>query len=41
LLIIRYLFNLRGDALIKGAVDPLATRTTAADIEAYLQTLMP
>jgi hypothetical protein len=41
LLIIRYLFGLRGDALIAGAVDPLATRKTAADIEAYLQTLMP
>lgn len=41
LLIIRYLFGLRGDALIAGAVDPKATRKTAADIEAYLQTLMP
>jgi hypothetical protein len=41
LLIIRYLFGLRGDALIAGAIDPKATRKTAADIEAYLQTLMP
>jgi hypothetical protein len=41
LLMIRYLFGLRGDALIAGALDPLATRKTALDIEAYLQTLMP
>jgi hypothetical protein len=41
LLILRYLFGLRGSALIAGAVGPLATRTTAAAIEAYLQTLMP
>ena len=41
LLIIRYLFGLRGPALIAGAVGPLATRKTAADIEAYLQTIMP
>ena len=41
LLIIRYLFGLRGDALIAGAVDPLATRKTAAEIEAALQALMP
>jgi len=41
LLIIRYLFGLRGDPLIAGAVGPLATRTTAPAIEAYLQTLMP
>jgi hypothetical protein len=41
LLIIRYLFGLRGSSLIAGAVDPLATRTTAPAIEAYIQTLMP
>ena len=41
LLIIRYLFGLRGSALIAGAVDPLATRKTAEEIEAYLLTLMP
>lgn len=41
LLIIRYRFGLRGDALIAAAVSPGATRTTAATIEAYLQTLMP
>ena len=41
LLVLRYLFGLRGAALIAGAVDAQATRKTAADIEAYLQTLMP
>lgn len=41
LLIIRYLFGLRGSSLIAGAVSPQATRTTAAAIEAYIQTLMP
>jgi hypothetical protein len=41
LLIVRYLFGLRGGSLIAGAVDPLATRTTAAAIEAYIGSLMP
>jgi hypothetical protein len=41
LLILRYLFGLRGDALITGAVGPLAQRKTAADIEVYLQKLLP
>ena len=41
LLIVRYLFGLRDSALIAGAVDPLATRSTAAAIEAYLLTLLP
>jgi len=41
LMIIRYLFGVRGNALITGAVAPLATRTTAAAIETYLQTLLP
>ena len=41
LLIIRYLFGIHGPALIAGALDPLATRKTAPEIEAYLQTLMP
>jgi hypothetical protein len=36
ILIIRYLFDFRGNPLIDGAVAPNATRTTAADIEAYL-----
>jgi uncharacterized repeat protein (TIGR02543 family) len=41
LLIIRYLFGLRGPALIDGALGTAATRTSAADIEAYIQGLMP
>jgi hypothetical protein len=41
LLILRYLLGLRGSALISGALDPLAKRTSAAQIEAYLQTLLP
>jgi hypothetical protein len=41
LLILRYLFRFEGDALIKGAVAGDATRTTAAEIEAHLETLMP
>ena len=41
LLIIRYLFGLRGDALIAGALAPTATRTTAPAIESYLANLTP
>jgi hypothetical protein len=41
LLIIRYLFGLRGDSLIHGAVSVGATRTTAPEIEAYILSLMP
>jgi hypothetical protein len=41
LLILRYMFGLRGNALIAGAVDPGGTRTNAAAIEAYIQSLMP
>ena len=42
LLVLRYLFGLRGAALIAGvAIDPLGTRKSAPEIEAYLQTLMP
>jgi len=41
LLILRYLFGLHGGPLIAGAVDALATRKTAPDIEAYLRTLLP
>ena len=41
LLILRYLFGLRGAALIAGAVDPAATRKTAPDIETYIQSLLP
>ncbi|MBK8738332.1 MAG: PQQ-binding-like beta-propeller repeat protein [Betaproteobacteria bacterium] len=39
LLIIRYLFELRGAALIQNAVAPGAPRSTAEQIEAYIQTL--
>jgi hypothetical protein len=41
LMLLRYLFNLRGNALISGAVAGDATRTTATDIEAYIVSLMP
>ena len=41
LLILRYLFGLRGAELINGAFDPLGARTTAPDIQTYLQTLTP
>ena len=41
LVILRYVFGLRGDILIGGVVASDATRTTAADIEAYLASLMP
>jgi hypothetical protein len=41
LMLLRYLFNLRGDPLIAGAVKNDATRTSAADIEAYIESLKP
>ncbi|MEQ1597426.1 MAG: hypothetical protein ABL985_20275, partial [Casimicrobium sp.] len=41
LLVIRYLFGLRGNPLIAGAVDPLGNRKTAPEIESYIQSLMP
>jgi hypothetical protein len=37
LVVIRYLFGLRGEALISGAISADATRTTAADIEDFLK----
>ena len=40
-LILRYLFGFRGDALINGAVGANPARFTAADIEAYLRGLTP
>jgi hypothetical protein len=40
LMLIRYLFGLRGSALTAGAVGAGATRTTP-QIEAYIQSLMP
>jgi hypothetical protein len=41
LLLMRYLFGLRGSALIAGAIDPAATRTTAGAIESYIASLLP
>jgi uncharacterized repeat protein (TIGR01451 family) len=41
LLMLRYLFGLRGQALINSAIGAGATRTTAAAIEAYLKSIMP
>ena len=40
-LILRYLFGFRGDALINGAVGANPARFTPADIEAYLRGLTP
>jgi YD repeat-containing protein len=41
LIIIRYLFGLRGNALIQGAIGPGATRSTATQIENYLGGFLP
>ena len=41
LLILRYVFGLRGDVLIGGVVATDATRASAEDIEAYLGALIP
>ena len=41
LLVLRYLFELRGEALIGGVIADDATRTTAASIEAYLDLYDP
>ena len=41
LLVIRYLFGLRGAALIQSAVGTGAQRSTAADIGTYLQSITP
>ena len=41
LIILRYVFGLRGDVLIGGVVASEATRTSAEEIEAYLASLMP
>jgi len=41
LLLTRYLFGFTGDALIDAIVAEDATRTSAADIEAYIQSMMP
>ncbi|MEO8134260.1 MAG: hypothetical protein ABI831_09810 [Betaproteobacteria bacterium] len=41
LLVVRYLFGLRGASLIAGAVGPGALRTTAAALETQIQGAMP
>jgi transcription antitermination factor NusG len=41
LILLRYAFGLTGDNLINGAIDTNANRTTAAEIEVYIQTLVP
>jgi hypothetical protein len=40
-LVLRYLFGLRGNALIANAIGTGATRTTAGQIELFLQSLVP
>lgn len=40
-MMIRYLFGSRGPALIQGAIGPGATRSTAAQIETYIHSLVP
>ena len=41
LLLIRYLYGARGDALIAGVADPLGSRKTYDAIQTYIQSLMP
>ena len=41
LILLRYFFGLRGDALINDVISPDANRTSAADIEAYIESHMP
>jgi len=41
LMLLRYMFGLRGESLISGAVAVNAIRTTATDIEEYIESLMP
>ena len=41
LLLLRYLFGLRGDSLIPGAIGAGAMRNTPALIEPYIQSLLP
>jgi hypothetical protein len=41
LLLIRYLFDFRGDSLIKNAIGTSATRTSSAEIEAYIAARIP
>ena len=41
LLVVRYLFELRGASLIQGAIGTGATRTTAPQVESYILALLP
>ena len=41
LVILRYMFGYSGDALINGAIAEDASRVTSAEIEAYLEALIP
>ena len=41
LILLRYLFGLRGDSLINGVISIEATRTSATAIEAYIEQYMP
>ncbi len=41
LLIVRYMLNIRGPALVAGAVHSTGTRTSFNDVEAFLAALMP
>ena len=41
LMIMRYAFGLRGDALISNAIASDANRTSAEEIEAHIQSLLP
>jgi hypothetical protein len=41
MLVLRYVFGFSGEILIDGVVADDATRTSAAEIEAHLESLMP
>ena len=41
LLALRYLFGLKGDALISGVIAADATRASSAEVEAHIQSLTP
>jgi hypothetical protein len=41
LLILRYLFGIRGTTLINGVIATDATRTTVSEIESYLEKMAP
>lgn len=41
LLVIRYLFGLRGAALTQGAIGAGSLRVSATEIEQYLQSILP